>query len=147
MGKTIRKKQVVKGLNKTKAVKSYNMDRKFEVWLGHVNVKEEEANVRALLVDISNEQKIEISNIARLHLTHAKFQSYKFSVPYAERYKILNPEIWPEDLTISHFTAPNPNNLHNRPNMQVKRNSGNRVSNSETQNDSYNEDNIDDDRN
>jgi hypothetical protein len=137
----MRAKSIVKGAKKSAIVKSCNHDRKFDVWLGHISIKEDETNVRALLRDIQVEHDIIITGIQKLQLSHAKFQSFKFSVPYNDRFNILKPEIWPEDLSVSRYTTPNPNK------QQLVQSDRNKLAtNKEIQNDSFDEKIDDDDK-
>jgi hypothetical protein len=103
------RKSIIMGAKKEQAIKLYISDRKFSVWLGHINIKESEESIKTLLCGIADELNIEISDIDRIPVSHKKFQSYKFTVPYMDRDKIMNPEIWPENLAISRYTSPNPN--------------------------------------
>jgi hypothetical protein len=104
------KKSVVKGAKKTCNIKTYNSDRRFNVWLGHVNINEADENVYKLLDEIARDHEFDIKEINRIAVSHNKFKSFKFSIPFEEREKIMNPDIWPEHLAISRYSTPNPNN-------------------------------------
>jgi hypothetical protein len=115
------KKTIIKGARKTDLIKSYNSDRRFEVWLGHINVNESDSNVKNLLKEIETVHNFDIKDVKKLDVTHKKFLSYKFSVPFADKIRIMDASLWPEDLAVSRFTSPNPNKIHERRTNELDR--------------------------
>jgi hypothetical protein len=78
---TTQVQQIQRGEKQSATIKTYNSDRRFHVWLGHININESDGNVRSMLSDMSNENEFD-QEVSRINTTHTKFKYFKFSVPY-----------------------------------------------------------------
>jgi hypothetical protein len=99
---TVRRlKTITTGTNtKTNLVKSSNHKRLFPVYIGNIDIDENEENVKALLIA----NNLTFKSLTPLLQTHKRFKSFKFEIPYDQRAKIFNADIWPAGLKLNKYT-------------------------------------------